>query len=121
MEYQVELVQTKVQKLNVENIADISDTFQIETSQRASIFEPTDNNDPTVMIRSEFFMHDESKKLLSVDMDIEFIFKFDPIPEDRIATASKYCPTLMIEKSVDLASIILREMGHQFVIGKQSV
>lgn len=121
MEYQVELVQAKIQRINVENAADSSDTFQIETSQRASIFDPVDNNDPTVMIKSEFSMHDENKKLLSVDMDIDFIFKFDPIPEDRTAAASKYCPTLMVEKSVDLAATILREMGHQFVIGKQSV
>lgn len=119
MEFHVELVQAKITKLNVENIADTSDTFQLKTNQRASVFEPKDDNDPTIMIKSEFSMFDESEQLLAVNMNIEFIFKFDPIPNDRTEIASKYCPTIMSEKSVDMASAILREMGHQIVIGKQ--
>lgn len=119
MEYHVELIQAKITKLNIENIADTSDTFQLKTSQHASVFEPKDDSDPTLMIKSEFSMFDENKQLLAVNMDIEFIFKFDPTPNDRTEIASKYCPTIMSEKSVDMASAILREMGHQIVIGKQ--
>lgn len=118
MEYNVELLEAKVKKISVNVQAKTTEAFELRCDHRASAFEPNDENDPTIMIRDNCTMSDVAEQQLSVEMITEFIFKFDPIPDDRTATASKYCQDEIKNKTVEIATSILRTMGHHFVIGE---
>lgn len=118
MEYNVELLEAKVKKINVNVQTKTTEAFELICDHRASAFEPNDESDPTIMIRDTCTMSDAGAQQLSVEMVTEFIFKFDPIPDDRTAAASKYCQETIKDKSVEIASAILHDMGHNFVIGK---
>lgn len=114
MDYRTEMLQAIIQNLDISVSAPSSDSFQIEISQRGTVFEPNDVNDSTVMVRSEFIMSDAQKKIFSVHMEVEFLFKFDPIPENWAEIVSQYCPEMMRDKSIDMAKTILQNMGHKF-------
>ncbi len=118
MEYNVELLEAKVKKINVNVQTKTTEAFELICDHRASAFEPNDESDPTIMIRDTCTMSDAGAQQLSVEMVTEFIFKFDPIPDDRTAAASKYCQDEIKNKTVEIASSILRTMGHHFVIGE---
>ena len=118
MEYNVELLEAKVKKINVNVQTKTTEAFELVCNHRASAFEPNDESDPTIMIRDTCTMSDAGAQQLSVEMVTEFIFKFDPIPDDRTAAASQYCQETIKDKSDEITSAILHDMGHNFVIGK---
>ena len=117
MEYNVELLSSTVKKLSISVNVNEECAFQIESEHSASVFEPNDETDPTVLVRAECTIRDNSGQKLSVSMTTDFIFKFDPIPENRAAAASEYCPSIIGEESKRIAVTILKDMGHEFAIG----
>ena len=110
MEYQVELLKAVVTKAEIDVKIQNTQGFSIEQSSHNTIFEPKDGSDPTILIRNTSTMKDPT--------GTDFIFKFDPIPEDRTAAAAQYCQKLIHDKTVDLAVSILHSMGHSLTIGK---
>lgn len=117
MDFQVELLKTIVRKLDVEVNVTASSAFQITTKQTASVFEPTDSEDSTVMVKADFKLCDENdEKLLFVNMTTDFIFKFDPIPEKRPKAVFERCWDIMRKKNMDIAVNVLENMGHTFAI-----
>lgn len=120
MDFQVELLKTIVRKLDVEVNVTASSAFQITTKQTASVFEPTDSEDPTVMVKADFKLCDENdEKLLFVNMTTDFIFKFDPIPEECPKAVFERCWDIMRKKNMDIAVNVLENMGHTFAIGNE--
>lgn len=116
MEYRVDLLKSTVKELSVSVNVDEESKFQIDSGNTASVFEPTNETDPTVLIRSECTMRDNATNKLSIGMKAEFIFKFDPLPENRTAVASEYCPEIIAKEFNRIAVDILKDMGHQFKI-----
>ncbi len=117
MEYSIELIKSTIKKLNVNIDLDDTTTFQIEAANSASVYEPNDEADPTVMVQTESVMRDLDNKFINISMVTEMIFKFDPIPENRSAVASQHCPPLISEELNKLAAKILSDMGHKLAIG----
>lgn len=118
MEYQIKLLSATVTKINAEvNIKDV-DGFQINQEHRSSVYEPKDRSNPTVMVRSKCSLKDPSGEQFSFYMEVDFIFKFDPIPVDWTAAISDYCRQLIHDKVKDMAVSILHSMGHNIAIGK---
>lgn len=117
MEYSVELVKSTIKKLTASVDMDETATFQIDVENNASVYEPTDETDPTVMVQTESIMKDSANKFINISMVTEMIFKFDPIPENRSGVASRYCPPLISEELNKLAVKILSDMGHNLAIG----
>lgn len=118
MEYQVELLKTTVKKLNIAVGVKDAVTFQLEGETTATVFEPTDDNDPTILVQASSTMRTANSDQLSIAMETEFIFQFDPIPENRTAAASQYCPGLINKKLDELAVTFVHNMGHEFEIEK---
>ena len=117
MEYSVELVKSTIKKLTASVELDETTTFQIEVENNASVYEPNDESDPTIMVQTESVMRDSENKFSNISMITEMIFKFDPIPENRSVTASRYCPPLISEETNKLAAKILKDMGHNLAVG----
>ena len=117
MEYNVELVKSTIKKLNASIDVDETATYQIDVENSASVYEPNDETDPTVMVQTESIMKDSSNKCINIHKVTEMIFKFDPIPENRSLEASRYCPPLVSEELNKLAVKILADMGHKFALG----
>lgn len=117
MEYSVELVKSTIKKINADVDLDETTTFQIEVENSASVYEPNDEADPTVMVQTESVMRDSDNKFIHISMVTEMIFKFDPIPENRSAVASRHCPPLISEELNKLTARILSDMGHKLAIG----
>lgn len=118
MEYQVELLKAVVTKAEINVNIQNTQGFRIEQSGHNTVFEPKDGSDPTILIRNASTMKDPAGTELFISMSTDFIFKFDPIPEDRTAAAAQYCQKLIHDKTVDLAVSILHSMGHSLTIGK---
>lgn len=118
MEYQIELLSATVTKINAEiNIKD-AQGFQINQEDSSSVYEPKDQSNPTVMVRSKCSLKDPSGEQFSFSMAVDFIFKFDPIPDDWTAAISNHCRQMIHDKVRDLAVSILHSMGHNLAIGK---
>lgn len=118
MEYNVELVKSTIKKLDASVDLDDTATFQIEVENSAAVYEPNDEADPTVMVRTESIMRDSASKYINISMITEMIFKFDPIPENRSAAASNHCPPMISEELNKLAAKILNDMGHSLALGQ---
>lgn len=117
MEYQVSLKKVTVSKLNV--TVDIKDQepFQVEETHQASVFEPKESDEPTVLIHNQCTLKNTADETqFSISMEADFIFEFNPIPEQWIATASDYCPKLIKAKTAEIVNSILHSMGHAFAV-----
>ena len=90
-------------------------TFQLEGQTTATVYEPTDDNDPTIMIHTNSEMQTPGSDQIVIAMEADFIFRFDPIPENRTVTASQYCPDMINKKLDELAFNFLSSMGHELV------
>lgn len=117
MDYRVELIKSTIKKLTANVDMDETATFQIDVQNSASVYEPNDETDPTVMVQTESIMKDSTNKFINISMVTEMIFKFDPIPENRSVAASQYCPPLISKELNKLAVKILSDMGHNLAMG----
>ena len=117
MEYNVELINSTIKKLNANVDLDEGVAVQLGVETHASVYEPNEETDPTVMIQVESTMKDSDDNRINISMVTEMIFKFDPIPENRSTVASYYCPPLIKEELTKLAVKILSDMGHKMAIG----
>ena len=68
MEYNVELVKSTIKKLNASIDVDETATYQIDVENSASVYEPNDETDPTVMVQTESIMKDSSNKCINIHM-----------------------------------------------------
>ena len=116
MEYKVELLKSTIKKLNITVDLNEQTSFQVQTQNAASVYEPNDESDPTVMIRTDCKMRDTTNDQLSIDMTVEMIFKIEPLPENRVDVASYYCREMITEELSRLATALLRDMGHKIAL-----
>lgn len=116
MEYTVELLKSTVKKLSVEVDIDEKASFQVETQNGSAIYEPNDDNDPTVMVQTECKMRDVSNNQLAIDMTVEMVFKIDPIPENRTDVVKQHCLPIIRQELCRLTGAFLQDMGQKIVI-----
>lgn len=115
-EIKVELIKATVTDLSISVNFEDSSVSQLNTNQAASVYEPTDENDPTVLIKAESTMKDPTGKHLSIECKADFIIKFDPLPEDRSKAASELCAPIIHKEFAKIVSALLHDMGHDLAI-----
>lgn len=118
MEYNIELKKATVTKLNIDVAIKETEAFSLDQNYHASLFEPKDPNDPTIMIHNSCTLKDRAGTQLSISMEADFIFQFTPIPQDWISVASECCPKIIQDKTKELVTSILHNMGHELAIGE---
>jgi len=112
----VEIVKATVTELSATINFEDSSVSQLNTNQSASVFEPNDESDPTVLIKSESTMMDSTGECLNIKCKVDFIVKFDPIPQERSKVASELCPALIHAELAKIVSNLLHDMGHDIAI-----
>ena len=115
-EIKVELVKSAVTDLRISLNFEDASVSQLNTNQSAAVYEPTDENDPTVLIKAECTMKDPTEKLLVIECKADFIIKFDPLPDNRSKAASELCAPIIHAAFARIASALLRDMGHDLAI-----
>lgn len=115
-EIKVELVKATVTNLNISINFEDSSVSQLDTNQAASVYEPTDENDPTVLIKAESSMKDPTGQHLNIVCKADFIIKFEPLPEDRSKAASELCPPIIHKEFAKIMTSILHDMGHDLAL-----
>lgn len=118
--YCVELLSSHINKLTVDVNFEETAITQIEVNHSASVYEPKDETDPTILVKADCVIKDPSEELLKMTCETEFVFKFDPIPENRSAVAADYCPKIIHESIAKKAVAILNGMGHKLSLGEST-
>ena len=116
-EFKVELVESKIHKIDIEIEMDEGTALQINSQYSASVFEPNDASDPTALIKVEAIFKDATEKMLHATCTADFIFRMDPIPEDRVEVLSKATRKSIQEELATKLMAILNGMGHKFAFG----
>lgn len=116
--YSVELLSSHINKLNVDVNFEESTMTQIEVHHSASVYEPKDETDPTILVKADCKIKDPSEALLNMTCEADFVFKFDPIPDNRSSAAAEYCPKIIHDTMAQKAIAILNGMGHKFSLGE---
>lgn len=116
-EYKVELVQSKINKISITVEMEDDSAVQIESQYVATVFEPNDANDPTVLVKVECNLRDPAKKLLEVSCTAELIFAINPTPENRVEILSIQTREMIQEELNKLVVSVLDSMGHKIAIG----
>jgi len=115
-EYKVELVKASITDLSVSVDFQDSSVTKINTSHSAEIYEPTDESDPTALIKAELEMSDPENEYLSVTCKAEFIVRFEPIPDNRSKVASDLCPAIINKEFARIMTSVLHDMGHELML-----
>lgn len=116
MEYHIKLLKTMVTKLDVSIRSKTADGFNVKLENHSAVHLPKESGEPTIMITNQSQIKDELEEQFSMSMTSNFIFEFDPIPDDWGAAAAEYCSSLIQNKIFDIAFSILRSMGHEFSV-----
>lgn len=116
--YSVELISMHINKLTVQVDFDESAITQMEVYHSASVYEPKDETDPTILVKADCKIKDPSEDLLQMTCEGEFVFKFDPIPDNRSSVAAEYCPKIIHDTIAQKAIDILNGMGHRLSLGE---
>jgi hypothetical protein len=117
-EYKVELVQLKINKLDVMIALEEATALQMNSQYSASVFEPNDATDPTALIKVECSFKDVTGKMLVVTCDADLVFNLDPIPEDRIEILSQNTRDIIQNGLTERITTILNAMGHKIAFGE---
>ena len=115
-EYKVELVQSRINKIDINIEMQNDSAVQIESKYRASVYEPNDERDPTALVKVECNFKDIANKLLEVSCVAELIFTMDPIPEDRVEILGQQTREIIQEEITKKVVGILDGMGHKIAI-----
>lgn len=117
----VELLSCYINKLSVELNFEENTVGQIQVHNEATVYEPKDETDPTILIMADCSVSDVSGKLLNMTCEAQFIFSFDPIPANRGAAAREHCYKIMHETIIQKTVAVLNGMGHNFQAGNTTV
>ena len=115
-EYKVELVQSRINKINIDIEMQDDTAVQIESQYKASVYEPNDEKDPTALIKVECDFKDSASKLLGVSCVAELFFTIDPIPENRVEILGQQTREIIQEELTKKVVDILEKMGHKIAI-----
>ena len=115
-DYKVELVQSQINKINIMIEMQDDSAVQIESQYTATVFEPNDTDDPTVLVKVDCNFKDCTGKLLEVSCEAELVFSIEPIPEDRIEILSQQSRETIQEIISKKVVTILEGMGHKIAI-----
>ena len=115
-EYKVELVQFRINKINVNVQMQEDSVVKIESQYKASVYEPNDEKDPTTLIKVEYSFNDTENKLLEVLCVAELFFTIDPIPENRVEILRQQTREIIQEEMTKKVVGILDGMGHQIAV-----
>lgn len=113
-EYKVDLVQCKINSIDISVDMKESVVLQMESQFSASVFEPNDVSDPTALIKVDCEIKDATGKMLNVTCSAELVFAIDPIPENRVQVLRKYTHKAIQEEISQRVVTILNGMGHNF-------
>lgn len=117
-EYIVELVQLKINDLEVAIALEEATVLQMNSHYAASVFEPNDAADPTVLVKVECKFNDVTGKLLVVTCTADLVFTIDPIPEDRIEILSQNTRDIIQKALTEKVTTILNNMGHKIAFAE---
>ena len=112
-EFNVELLDFKIKKLNINVEWESKEPLEMQASHSARMFEPTDESDPTVLVKADCKITDKDKKDLSIDCSADFVFKINPIPENRGEVASRFCPDIIRATIEKKALEMMNLMGYK--------
>lgn len=115
-EYKVELVQSRINKIDINIEMQEDYAVQIESQYKASVYEPNDEKDPTALIKVECDFKDAASKLLEVSCVAELFFTIDPIPENRVEILGQQTREIIQEEMTNKILSILDGMGHKIAI-----
>ena len=114
--YTLELRQSTIKDLNIHIDMDESKTLKIDANFAATLFEPVDSSDPTVLIKTVCNLTADTDRVFSVVCAIDFVFSVDPIPEDRASIIDQDTQELIRDITIKKVLAIIKEMGHSFAM-----
>ena len=117
-EYKVELVQFKINKLDVVLALEEATVLQMDSHYSASVFEPKDATDPTALVKVECKIRDVTEKLLVVTCTADLVFTIDPIPENRIEILGQNTRDIIQKALTEKITTILNDMGHKIALAE---
>lgn len=114
-QYSIELVSMKITDISINIHVGNAQRHQMNTNFEVKVFEPSDNQDPTVMLSINSKMLDQADQI-RIACSAEAVLKLDPVPanwEEAIQENYKVCvQDVLIQK----IQSILTDMGFQLHI-----
>lgn len=115
-DFEVTLVQSRIVDINVNVSIEENSEMQIEAAFGASIHEPIDSADPTVMVKVNCELKDVANKMLHITCVAETIFEINPTPESYVEVLKKHTQEPIQADIMSRISQVLHAMGHNIEI-----
>lgn len=114
-QHRAELISMKITDISVNiHVGDVQQ-HQMQTNFETEVFEPSDSQNPTVMLSIEGRMFDDAEQI-KIACSAEALLKMDAIPsswEDAVRENYKSC---VHDELMQKIQSILKDMGYHFHI-----
>ena len=111
--FEAKLIQTTITDLNIKILNQTVETLQIQGSFTASVHDPKENDDSTVMVKVKAEIFDLKKEKIDIECHSELVFELNSIPDNfvelLIKQSQEEIQTVIMNKIID----ILQIMGHE--------
>ena len=111
-EFEAKLAQVSITNLEINILNQKEETLEIQSSYSATIHDPKEDGDSTVMVKVETEVFDLNKEKIGIECYSEFVYELNSIPNNfaelLIKNAQEEIQTVIMNKIID----ILQIMGH---------
>lgn len=102
----------RIRKMDLDIMLDEKTQLHFTPSFSASMYPPTDEQDPTVKVCVECTLDPSENVSFHVHCMIEYILSFDVIPEDRSGAIAAFYSSVLRGETIKNIQTALNAMGH---------
>lgn len=114
-QYNVELISMKITDISINIHVGNAQLHQMKTNFDVKVFEPSDNQNPTVMLSINGKMIDQADQI-RIACSAEAVLKLDPIPTNWEEAVQENYKSCVQDVLVQKIQTILTDMGFRFHI-----